>query len=354
MMKEIFNAYYWTGLTLAGVQTGYPVSKGTYYIHSFLKALRIMFFIVSTALFTTVMQASSTTTKIGGYGDLREHTVCTVTGSTSEAYLNQNNIGFGILEATDVDTMFANFWAVRCDAVVYDFPALQAAIVKQDKDHGSADAIIVGPVFNREYYGIATSTSMPDSLFASLKQAVITLNNNQPEIVALEDKWFNEIQNVEGDKEVDIPVAVYIVPSLLGIFILGLAMAWLYRRYDAKSEEYRKKRKEKFDRDYRDDLVDVLKQESDIEPIYRGSDWLLDQIAIPYIIRSLRVLYERELREKGVDVAELEKDHAPAIRSETFKHQEQVQHMRHSIAQGMGMNIGDVEMGHIDDSKSRQ
>jgi len=341
MMKEIWNAYYWTALTLGGVQTGYPVSKVTYNIHSILKGLRIAFFIIATASFTTVMQASSTTTKIDSYADLRENTVCTVSGSTSEAYLNQNNIGFGILEAPDVETMFDNFWAVSCDAVVYDFPALQAAIVERDNEHGSADAIIVGEIFNREYYGIATSQSMPDSLFATLKQAVITLNNNPQEYEALEGKWFNDIKNVSGDQKVDIPIAVYVVPSVLGIGILLMAMAWLYRRYDEKSELYRDLRKQKYDRDYRDDLQDVLRQESDIEPIYRGSDWLLDQIAIPYIIRILRVQYERELREKGVDIIQLEQGLAPMTRSDTYRTKEQIHQIRHPSS--------DVEMGHIED-----
>ena len=311
---EIFNAFRWTGLTLMGVDTGYPESVGAQWIHSFLKIMRIVIFMVGTAAFGTVMQVSTQTTHINGYNDLGGQVVCTVHGTTPQQFITQNNVGFQIVTSPDLDSMFDNFWGGVCSAVVYDFPALQNAIVEREQNHGNSNAVIVGPVFNKESYGIAVSPSLPGALEETLKQAVINLNNDHDRIAILTNKWFSKIEGTTGDNEIKVPVALIVVPCVLGIGILIVAVSWLYRNYEEKDENYEFRRREKNDNNYKDDLEELLQEEADNETIYRGDDWLLDKVVVPKVIRTLRVVYSMFLtlvENRKDEVEEVESRHLP-------------------------------------------
>lgn len=316
MFMEFGHALIWTLYTMCGVETGYPNSKGARIIHASLKGLKILIFTISLAVFSAVAVTSTQTNSIKGFNDLEGTTVCTVTGSTSENYLELNNIGFGILKADNLEEMFQNFWAQRCDAVVYDFPALQSAIVEQEKAGGGADAVIVGAIFNREYYGIATKPGNPN--FETLKQAVISLNNDNNAIVAMESKWFKHTAGVKGDDKVDWPVALFVVPSVMGIGLLILAIIWLYRNYDKKNIDYIKMRKEMANRDYVPELRDLIELEGGNDSILMGQDETIDRWLTPMIMRILRVVYELELRWKGRDIHEVERDSLPRDVNRTF------------------------------------
>jgi ABC-type amino acid transport substrate-binding protein len=316
MFTEFWHAFLWTMYTMAGVETGYPHSIGARYIHIFLKAMKLLIFTISVGAVAAISAASSTTTKINGYGDLDGHTVCTVTGSTSEVYLKANPNGFNILEATDLSEMFDNFWTRKCDAVVYDFPALQTAIVDRANTGQSADAVIVGPLFNKESYGIVFKPGNPN--YETLKQYVIALNADHGFIADLEEKWLKKTAGVTGEDDVDLPVALYVVPSVTGPILLILVIAWMYRNYDKKNHEYIKLRNEMANRDYAPELRDLVELEGGNDSILMGQDETIDRWLTPMIIRSLRVLYELELRWKGRDVHEVERDVLPQDVNRTF------------------------------------
>jgi ABC-type amino acid transport substrate-binding protein len=311
---EIFNAFRWTGLTLMGVKTGYPESFGAQTIHSLLKLIGVVIFMIGIGAMSAVMQVSTETTHINSYNDLKGQVVCTVSGTTPQQFITQNNVGFQIVTSPDLDTMFDKFWGGVCGAVVYDFPALQNAIVEREQNHGDANGVIVGPVFNKESYGIAVSPSLPGALEETLKQSVINLNNDHDRIAILTNKWFSEIEGTTGDDEIKIPVALIVVPCVLGIGILIGAISWLYRNYEEKDENYEFRRREKNDNNYKDDLEELLMEEADNETIYKDDDWLLDKVVVPKVIRTLRVVYSMFLtlvENRKDDVAEIENRHLP-------------------------------------------
>jgi hypothetical protein len=95
-----------------------------------------------------------------------------------------------------------------------------------------------------------------------------------------------------------------------------------------------------YDRDYRDDLQRTLADELDNTGIFYGNDWILDQLVLPATLRTLRILYEREVREKGYSLAEVEKDYiTPGTHEDSFKARERAHERKMSQA-----STGDVEM----------
>jgi ABC-type amino acid transport substrate-binding protein len=308
MVADFFVTLQWTVYTIFGTLTGYPNGLVTRVIHGLLKGVAVLMIMVGTATFAAVFTVSSESTSINNYAGLRDHVVCTVSGSTSETYLTQNNVGFGIHRSDSVSEMFDAFWLRTCDAVVYDFPALQDAIVKQEEETGTADAALVGPVFNKEFYGIATKPGNP--YFETLRRAVIALNNDNVRITALEKKWFSKIEGVSGDTDVKIPTWVIVVPSVLGVGVLIFAIVWLYWNYNDHDVEYDILRRDATDMDYRNDRVETLKLEQDtMTRLLYGLDKTEDLIVSPYVIRIRRMLEELTLMLNGEDPSQVGKEH---------------------------------------------
>ena len=338
MMADFWVSLQWTIFTIFGTLTGYPNGVVTRGLHVLMKGVAVLMIMVGTATFATVFSVSSESTSINDYAGLRGHVVCTVSGSTSETYLTQNNVGFGIHRSASVSEMFDSFWLRTCDAVVYDFPALQDAIVKREESTGGANAAIVGQVFNKEFYGIATKPGNP--YFETLRRAVITLNNDNERIVALEKKWFAKIEGVTGDKDVTIPKWVIVVPSVLGVCMFAVAIIWLYWNYNDHDAEYDIIRRDANDMDYRNDRVETLKMEQDVTTrLLYGLDKTEDLIVSPYVIRIRRLLEEMILMFSGHDPSQIGKDQI-ARRVTTLSRTA----METAQAE-------DIEMGKIDDMK---
>jgi len=307
MWADFWVSLQWTIFTIFGTLTGYPNGMVTRVLHGTLKGVAVLMIMVGTATFAAVFTVSSSATSINNYAGLRDHVVCTVTGSTSETYLTQNNVGFGIHRSASVSEMFDSFWLRTCDAAVYDFPALQDAIVKREEETGSANAAIVGPVFNKEFYGIATKPGNP--YFETLRRAVIALNNDNVRITALEKKWFGKIEGVTGATGTKIPAWVIVVPSVLGFCVLVVAIVWLYWNYNDHDNEYDILRRDASDMDYRNDRVETLKMEQDTTTrLLYGLDKTEDLIVSPYVIRIRRLLEEMTLMLNGHDPSEVGKD----------------------------------------------
>ncbi len=109
----------------------------------------ICFVSAFTASLTTELTVQQITGSIHGVSDLVDKRVVTVRGSTAGQYLTDRRIDF---EAADTaEDAFARLEAGNVDAMVFDAPVLQHHV----QTTGSDRLALVGPVFQREDYGIA-------------------------------------------------------------------------------------------------------------------------------------------------------------------------------------------------------
>jgi len=299
MLKEFWHAVMWTGYTLAGVQTGYPMSFGAGLVHKCLKIIRTMIMVVAIGAVSAIITVSSDNQQINSYSDLGGRSVCTVSSSTSESYLEDNQLGFTIVRTNSIDKMFDAFWNEECDAVVYDFPALQAALKEKD------GAVIVGPVFNKESYGIVVKPGHP--VYEKLKQAVIQVKNDHAIIDELEDKWLGETSGVTGKESVSIPTALIVVPSVVWIGLAIAAFVWLWPRYEEKSVKYDKIREKWTDTDYEPELKEIVALENNNDTNLMGMDESMDRLVVPFIMRIQRLSYEQGLFARGKSSDDIDK-----------------------------------------------
>jgi ABC-type amino acid transport substrate-binding protein len=297
MGYDIWITLQWVSFTLIGTKTGYPSGRATAILHGSLKIVGIAIIVVSTATLANVFNVSTSTTDIENFSDLRGKTVCSVVGSSSESFLQENNNGFSVVAKGSITEMFDSFWTGVCDATVYDFPALQNELLRREDETGNAQAAVVGPVLNEEKYGIALKPGNPFE--EQFKRAVIALNNDGDRVAQLRKRWIASIENVEGNNELNVPVALIVVPCVLGIGLTIALVVWLYNRYDDNSEAYSKMRDDYLDLEYQDNLDETLKQEkrSD-EYILWNDDRINDQILLPSTLRIKRLLYEIMLKFK--------------------------------------------------------
>ncbi len=151
----IFEAVWWTVTCLATQAEEMPRS-----VFGRVMAVVWMFFaILFTAYVTGTLTASLTVQSlrgdIQGPSDLPGKKVATVTGSTSEDYLKENNVRS--MPFATIDKAFEALEAGKVQAVVYDAPILAYYANNEGKGHTQ----LVGPVFRPESYGIAFSNMSP-------------------------------------------------------------------------------------------------------------------------------------------------------------------------------------------------
>lgn len=310
MCTELWNTFIWTSYTFMGVQTGYPNSTSARIVHSIAKLFSKLTVWITIASLSAVMTINYHSSTINGYSDLSGTTVCTVVGTTSEAYIESNNIGFGINRKNTVEEMIEEFSRGACDAVIYDDGLLKNQIVKLKEKN--IDAVIVGDFLTNEDYGMIMNTGNP--YYEDFKRAFIELNNNSEQMKIFENRWLKSFDNVSGKTNVDVPTAIIIVPCVLGVCLTVVAMVALYYWYEDKNEDFELLRREANDNDYENDLREVLEMEASNITIYKGVDESIDKVLVPYAIRSLRVLYEADLDRKGVDVDKVEEGLVPRKR----------------------------------------
>lgn len=101
-----------------------------------------------TASLTTKLTVDQISSGIEGPGDLVGKRVITVSNTTSSRYLDSINIAYeGVARIEDAYPLLAS----GADAIVYDSPVL----LRRSLTTGRGREQVVGPVFNRESYGIA-------------------------------------------------------------------------------------------------------------------------------------------------------------------------------------------------------
>ena len=118
---------------------------------------------------------------INGPEDLPGKQVATTTGSTSAAYLRQQNIQ--PLEFERIEQTYDALLKGPADAVVFDSPVLLFYAARE----GKGKVNVVGTVFRKESYGIVFPQNSPYR--RQVNAALLTLKENGT-YQKLYDRWF--------------------------------------------------------------------------------------------------------------------------------------------------------------------
>ena len=134
-----------------------------------------------TASVTSRLTVDQISSDINGPGDLIGKHVVTVTNTTSSRYLDSINVTYqGVDKIEDAYPLLSSGAA---DAIVYDAPVL----LRHTLTLGRSTEQIVGPIFNRESYGIAVPTGSP--LRERINRALLDIRADGT-YAAIYQRWF--------------------------------------------------------------------------------------------------------------------------------------------------------------------
>lgn len=186
-LAGIWEACWWSVVTVVTVGYGDKAPIGIAgriiaTIWMFTGVLLISYFTASVSSVLTVQQLASS---IKGPDNLDGKRIATVKGSTAAEYLANRPIKK--IEFELIEDAFESLEAERVDAVVYDAPVLKNYAAKD----GVGKVSVVGPVFERQRYGIALKPNSPYR--EPINQALLKIieNGTYDEIY---QKWFGETE----------------------------------------------------------------------------------------------------------------------------------------------------------------
>jgi polar amino acid transport system substrate-binding protein len=177
----IFEACWWAASTLATQADQMPRSPFGRVVAVLWMFTAVVFVAYFTATVTSSLTVQQLQGDIKGPEDLPGKQVATTTGSTSAAYLRQQNIE--PLEFARIEQAYDALLKGRADAVVFDSPVLLFYAAHQ----GKGKASLVGAVFRKESYGIIFPQN--SSYRRPVDNALLTLKENGT-YQRLYDKWF--------------------------------------------------------------------------------------------------------------------------------------------------------------------
>ncbi len=141
--------------------------------------------VVLLANFTASVTANLTVQQIQGgirgIADLPGKRVVTVSGTTAEAYLQNNSIQFRTTD--NIENAIEKLKNNLTDAVVYDAPVLQYIASHDQNGHMT----VVGDVFKPEYYGIAVP--LGSKIRKQINETLTEMIANG-ELTQLKEHWF--------------------------------------------------------------------------------------------------------------------------------------------------------------------
>lgn len=181
--KALFPAFWWA-LNLivnGGFEERQPLSTPGRVLGVVMVISSLFLVSIFVAKITTTMTVEAIQSAVNSVSDLYGKRVGTTSGSTAAAYLDRREIRYQGYDG--FAPLIADFEAGALDAVVFDAPIL-AHYVNSAAD---GEAILAGPVFLRENYGIALPTG--SVLHEPINQSLLRLRENG----TYEDirvKWF--------------------------------------------------------------------------------------------------------------------------------------------------------------------
>lgn len=185
--QGMWESFWWTISTLlvGGADNKGPVGVGGRIVAIVWMLLSIVLVSLLTASFTTTLTVNSLKGDINGPGDLPGRDVATITGSTSETWLNTK--GAKVQTFANVTECIAALKSGKVQAVVYDAPMLQYAV----NQSGDDKLQMVGPVFDRQNYAFALQDG--SALRERINRALLSLTERGAG-AELRKKWFGADQ----------------------------------------------------------------------------------------------------------------------------------------------------------------
>jgi len=177
----IFEACWWALSTLATQAEEMPKSPAGRVVALIWMFTSVVFIAYFTATVTTSLTVQQLKSNINGPSDLPGKNVASVTGSTSVAYLRENNIK--VTEFPRSGDAFDALIQKQVDAVVFDAPVL---LYYASRD-GKGKVQVVGNLFRQESYGIVFSPNSPYR--KPVNTALLTLKENGT-YQEIYKKWF--------------------------------------------------------------------------------------------------------------------------------------------------------------------
>ena len=177
----IFKAAWWTAATIGGQANETlrsPIGRIVSLLWMFVGVIFIAYF---TATVTTSLTLQGLRGEITGPKDLPGKYVATILGSTSAAYLHEQNVQ--TLEFNQIEEAYKALSDKKVNAVVYDAPIL----LYYASHEGKGRVEVVGPVFRKENYGIIFPQNSP--YLKRVNAALLTLKENGS-YETLYLKWF--------------------------------------------------------------------------------------------------------------------------------------------------------------------
>ena len=185
----LWDGVYWTMVTISTVGYGDKTPKS--HPGKVIALVLIVFGYVAFAWFTATISSAMTVSRlegeIRGPEDLGGKRVATVSGSTSEAYL-QHLPAVQIRAVETIDQAYQALEAGQVAAVVYDFPVLS----HYANGEGQDKVRLTGPVFQREPYGIVFPEG--SKWRERVNQALLQLSE-QGDFDRIYLKWFGRAPN---------------------------------------------------------------------------------------------------------------------------------------------------------------
>lgn len=180
---DIFRTLYWATGAAGGQQPYAPhsaIARSIGAMSVFASTIIVAYF---TATITTSLTVAQLKSEINGPEDLPGKKVATVAGSTSSFYLKGK--GVTTIELPKVADAIEALLNKQADAFVYDAPIL----LYYAANAGKGRVAIVGPIFNREAYGLAFPAG--SQLRKPVDEALLRLRESGA-YDALYKKWFGD------------------------------------------------------------------------------------------------------------------------------------------------------------------
>lgn len=153
--KRSLPGSYWYLITFGQYGESLPVTLKNRLLFLFWMFSLVVGLVIITAEVTSNLVTEKQGSSITSYEQLAHRQVGVTAGSTSENFLRRE--GINVIPYDSFNRMMGHLREGQLDAVVHDAPILDY-YVSHDPD---GSIVTVGPVFNKEQYGIAFPTSSP-------------------------------------------------------------------------------------------------------------------------------------------------------------------------------------------------